>query len=790
VSLGRTLDVKMMREIWRLRAQLVSIGLVVATGVVTVVSMRGTYESLVSARDNYYRSARLADVWSSLERAPASVRDRILEIPGVSAVSTRVSAYATLDLPWLDAPGMGLFVSLPDDRPPVLNRIHLTHGRELAPGRSNEVLVGEAFFLANELSVGDTISAVLNGQGTDLVIVGAAISPEHSYSVPPGALYPDDERYAVFWMSESALAPTLDAEQAFTEVALALSPGAREEAVIRSLNRVLEPYGGLGAYGRDRQMSVQIVADEIAQNRTTGTVVPAVFLGVAAFLLNLVLGRLISTQRTEIGTLKAFGYTQREVGWHYLSYALVAVGVGTVLGAAGGAWAGGAMVELYGDFFRFPDLEYRLSATLILVGGLVSLSAALAGGWTAVRHATRLTPAEAMRPEPPPRFEPGWLERAGLGNVLPTGGRLVLRNLERRPLRNAVSMLGIAFSVAILVVGAFMFDGVNRLMELQFSVAQREDLSVSFNRPRSRSAILDLAALEGVGRVEPYHAVPVRLRVGHRRRETSLTGLVPGAELRRIVGEDGRSRPLPLEGVVLSSFVAEALAVEPGDDISVEVLTGRRATGVLRVASVVDDFLGASAWVTLDVLDHVTGEGALRSGAYLSVDEAQEEEINRRLKRTPAVASVISPGAMLDSFREQLEGSLLVSVAFMLGFAGIISVAVVYNGTRIALSERGRELASLRVLGFTRKEVARLLLGEQGTLTVVAIPVGCAIGYALAALVLAGLESETYRVPLVVSTRTYLLAAVATLLFAGVSGWLVRRRLDRIDLISVLKTRE
>lgn len=790
MSFGRTLDVKMMREIWRLRAQLLSIGLVVATGVVTVVSMRGTYESLVVARDSYYRSARLADVWSNLERAPESVRDRILEIPGVSAVSTRVSAYATLDLPWLEAPGTGLFISLPDDGAPTLNRIHLTRGRELAPGRSNEVVVSEAFFLANELSLGDTISAVLNGQGTDLVIVGAAISPEHSYSVPPGALYPDDERYAVFWMSESALAPTLDAEEAFTEVALALSPRASEAEVIRRLNRVLEPYGGLGAYGRDRQMSVQIVADEIAQNRTTGTVVPAVFLGVAAFLLNLVLGRLISTQRTEIGTLKAFGYTQREVGWHYLSYALVAVGIGTVLGAVGGAWAGGAMVQLYADFFRFPNLEYRLSPTLILIGGLVSLTAALAGGWTAVRRATRLTPAEAMRPEPPARFEPGWLERAGLGNVLPTGGRLVLRNLERRPLRNTVSMLGIAFSVAILVVGAFMFDGVSRLMELQFSVAQREDLSVSFNQPLGRAAILGLTGLEGVRRVEPYHAVPVRLRAGHRQRETSLTGLSPDAELRRIVGENGESRPLPLEGVVLSSFVAEALAVEPGDDVSIEVLTGRRATGVLRVASVVDDFLGASAWVTLDVLDALTGEGALRSGAYLLVDEAREEEINHTLKRIPAVASVISPGTMLDSFREQLEGSLLVSVAFMLGFAGIISVAVVYNGTRIALSERGRELASLRVLGFTRKEVARLLLGEQATLTVLAIPVGCAIGYALAAMVLAGLESETYRVPLVVSARTYLLAGGATLLFAGVSGWLVRRRLDRIDLISVLKTRE
>ncbi|HSG46666.1 MAG TPA: ABC transporter permease, partial [Longimicrobiales bacterium] len=386
--------------------------------------------------------------------------------------------------------------------------------------------------------------------------VGAAISPEHAYSVPPGALYPDDERYAVFWMSRSALGAAVDMVDAFNDVAVGLAPGAVEEAVIRSLNDVLEPYGGLGAYGREDQLSYKILQDELNQNRTTGTMIPAVFLGVAAFLLNIVLARLIATQRTEIGTLKAFGYTQREIAWHYLSYALVAVGLGTVLGAAGGAWSGNAMVGLYGEYFRFPELEYRLSGTLLLVGSLVSLAAAVGGAWTAVLRATRLTPAEAMRPEPPPRFKPGWLERAGLGNVLPTAGRLVLRNLERRPLRAVASTLGVAFSASILVVGAFLFDGVNALMELQFTVAQREDLSVSFNRPLEQGAVLDLGNMEGVLRHEPFHGVPVRLHHHHRSREISLTGLSPDGTLRQIVGTDRRRHPLPLEGVLMSAYLA------------------------------------------------------------------------------------------------------------------------------------------------------------------------------------------------------------------------------------------
>lgn len=780
----------MLRELWLLRAQLLSIGLVVATGVVTVVTLRGTYEALHASREAYYRDYRLADIWSSLERAPETFRERILEIPGVSAVDTRVSSYATLDLPWLDAPGMGLFVSVPARGRPALNDVHLTRGRYLATGRSDEVIASETFFVANELRLGDRISAVLNGRRTELRIVGTAISPEHSYSVPPGALYPDDQRYGVFWMTRTALAPVLDAEDAFTEVAIGLAPGANPREVVRGLNRILEPYGGLGAYDREGQLSYKILDDELAQNRTMGTVIPAVFLGVAAFLLNLVLGRLISTQRTEIGTLKAFGYTQAEVGVHYLSYAVAAVGIGTLLGALAGVWAGGAMVGLYQEFFKFPHLEYSLSPALVVIGSAVSLIAAVAGGWAAVRRATRLTPAEAMRPEAPPRFEPGWLERAGLGQLLPTGGRLVLRNMERRPIRSLVSSLGVAFSVAILVVGSFMFDGISRLMELQFAVAQREDISLSFNQPLGDDVLLDLEHLEGVRLVEGYHAVPVRIRSVHRMRELALTGLERDSELRSIVDADGRKHPLPLHGLVLSSFVANELRVGAGSFVEVEALTGRRAEGRLPVARVVDDFLGSSAWMTLEGLRGFAGEGRLVSGAYLSTDEPLAARLNDRLQRIPAVASVVSPTTMLASFREQLEESLYVSIAFMLGFASIISVAVIYNGTRIALSERGRELASLRVLGFTRREVATLLLGEQAVITLIAIPIGCVIGYGLAAVTIAGLASETYRVPLVVSMRTYLLASAATIVAAAASGWLVRRRLDRMDLISVLKTRE
>jgi len=787
---ARALHRKLLRELWRLKGQLFSISLVVAMGVLTVVTMRGTYEALFNSRAQYYSDSRFADVWASLERAPESVRTRIEALPGVAAVETRVTSYATLDLPWLDGPGVGLFSSVPELRRPRVNDIHIAAGRYIAPGRADEVVASSSFATWNGVTIGDTVRAVINGRRREMTIVGLAVSPEHSYSVPPGALYPDDARYGVFWVGREVIGASLDMDHGFNEVVLTLTTDANSAAVLRDLDRVLAPYGGRGAYLREDQTSHQILDAELEGNRATGTVIPAVFLGVAAFLLNLVLGRLIASQRTEIGTLKAFGYTNREIGWHYLSYALCAVAVGTVLGAVGGIWAGDAMVQLYGTYFNFPSLQYELSWSLVLIGAGVSLAAALIGGWGAVRSATSLAPAEAMRPESPPRFTPGWVERAGVGALLSASGRLVLRNMERRPVRVALASLGVAFSVSILVIGLSMTAGVESMMELQFQVAQREDLSLTFNRPVGRSVESELNRLAGVTRVELFHAVPVRLSSGHREREVGLTGLEADSELRRIINAQGEVHPLPLEGIVLSKLLADGLRVSAGDVLTVEVLTGSRPKRQIPVSGVIEDFLGVSAYMTLDELWNMAHEGPVVSGAFLRVSDDERGALNARLKELPAVADVASPAQLLAAFQKLMDESLLITVGFLLVFAGIIAGAVIYNGTRIALSERARELASLRVLGFTRGEVATLLLGEQAVLTLVAIPVGWALGYWLSVGIAASVASETYRLPVVMGDTVLLYSALTTLVFAVGSGLLVRRRMDRMDLISVLKTRE
>jgi putative ABC transport system permease protein len=786
----RALERKLLRDLWHLRGQLGAISLVVACGVATVVTMRVGFESLVASQAAYYARYRFADVFVSVKRAPRTLQARLAAIPGVDAVQTRVVAEVTLDVPGLAEPATGRLISLPERSGPRLNDVHLRRGRWLEPGRSDEVIASEAFAQANQLEPGDSIGAVLNGRWERLRIVAIGLSPEYVYEIRGTDLFPDNRRFGVLWMSRAALGPAFDLEDSFNDAALALSAGASEADVIERVDRLLERYGGLGAYGREDQISHRFLSDEIRQNRVFGRVVPAIFLAVAAFLLHVVLSRLVATQREQIAVLRAFGYPGLRVGAHYLQFALACAVLGSLLGSGLGLWWAAQINEMYGQFYRFPLLRYAPGGAVFALAIGVSTGAALLGAGAAVRRVLRLPAAEAMRPEPPARFRAGWLERSGLGARLPTGLRMIWRNLARHPGRAALSSLGIACAVAILIVGYYFVDAVQYLAEVQFRNVQREDVTVAFHDPLPGRVRHSLAGLEGVVRAEPFRAVPVRLRREHASRRVALFGLEPEPELRRVL--DARLLPvqLPREGIVLTRKLAEILRVSPGEEVVVEVLEGAREVRASRVAGLADELVGISAYMDLRALGRLLREERSLSGAFLAVDAREAEALNRRLKRMPAVAGAGSRRSALRGFEETLARSIGVFTAVLVGFASVIAVATVYNSARIALSERGRELASLRVLGFTRREVDVLLLGEQALLAVAAIPLGFALGYWMCALLSRAYQWEMFRLPLVVSDRTYGFATGVVLAAALLSGWVVRRRLGRLDLVAVLKTRE
>lgn len=785
-----TLDRKLLRDLWSTRGQAAAIALVIAAGVALFVLMRTNQVSLEMTQEAYYERFRFADVFAAAKRAPLSLQHRIAEIPGVARADTRVVMDVLLDVPEMPEPAVGRLVSIPASHRPLLCDVFLRAGRYLEPNRPDEVLVSETFADAHGFKPGDELVAVINGRRRTLHIVGLALSPEYVYQVRPGELYPDPSRFAILWMERRALATAFQMDGAFNDVVISLSPGSSEREVIARLDRLLEPYGGLGAHPRSLQLSHWYLHNELDQLSGMGMILPIIFLGVAAFLLNVTLTRIVGVQREQIAAMKALGRSNGELALHYLKWALAVAAVGAVVGIAAGAWLGRHMAELYAEFFHFPLLLFHMPAVVVIQGILVSAAAAGAGAMVAVRRAVVLPPAEAMRPEPPASYRESVLERIGPKGAFSQPGRMILRNVQRHPGRTAVSVGGIAMAAALLVVGTFSIDAVDVLMDLQFRVAQRYDVLVSFAEPRSAGAFHEVSRLPGVLRAEPFRAVPARLRVGHRSRQTGISGLPAEPTLQRVVGGDFKPVALPSGGLVLSQALAELLGVRVGGKVRVEVLEGRRPVLDVPVVAVVDEYLGLNAYMEQQTLHRLMREHSVLSGAALLVDPNRFDDLYRALKNTPAVAGVLLKRAAVESFEQTMAENIGIIRGFNILFATIICFGVVYNAARISLSERSRELATLRVIGFTRGEISYILLGELALVTLLAIPLGLVAGYLLAAALAGAMATELFRIPLVVLPRTYAFAAITVLVAAALSGLVVRRRLDQLNLVEVLKTRE
>ena len=786
----RMLDRKLLRDLWAMKGQATAIAAVIAAGVTMFVAYFSNFDSLQRARAAYYEQARFADVFASVKRAPSRIEARVAAIAGVDAVATRVVTDVTLDVPGMSEPATGRLVSIPDRGRPALNDVFVRQGRWPDPARPDEVLASEIFCESHDFHPGDRIAALINGRRRELTIVGVALSPEYIYAIAPGELFPDSRRFGIFWMNRRSLASAFDMEGGFNDVSLALGGKASEPDVVAALDRLLEPYGGRGATPRSLQMSAWTLENELAQLQMFGLLVPAIFLSVAAFVLHIALTRALALQRPQIAALKALGYSNGAVAWHYVKWALVIAAAGAAAGVAIGAWLGSNLIGLYNEFFRFPTLAYHVAPSLAALSVAGSLVVAALGAQSAVRRAVRVPPAEAMRPQPPARYRRSLVESRWRPLRVSLATRMIVRTLERQPVKALVSMTGIAFAVAVLLVGLAFSDVMNRLVDEQFTLTMRQDATLTFVEPRPGRVAHDAAHLPGVLEVEPARVVAARLRAGTRSRTLAITGLVSSPRLTRVIDQVHGPVDLPPQGLLLSRMLGEILDVGTGDTVRVEVLEGRRPVRDVPIAGLVDDSLGLQAYMRLEPLHRLLREGDAVSTVAVTMDPAAHDRFYAAVKRMPAIAGVAMRDLALRNFRETMAEHMNLSIFINVIFAAVIAFGVVYNSARVSLSERSRELASLRVLGFTRGEISLILLGEIAILTTLALPVGAAIGYGFGALIMAGFTNEVYRLSFVVRPATVAWAWLSIIAATVLSGLLVRRRLDRLDLVAVLKTPE
>ena len=773
-----------------MKGQVFAITLVVISGVATFIMFISTMDSLSLTRDTFYREYRFADVFINLKRAPESLKQKMEQVPGVYQVETRVSAYVKLDVHGFPEPVTGKIISIPDDGKPLLNRLYIKRGRLADPAKDNEAVINENFAQAHGFNLGDRFAAIINGKWKELTITGIALSPEFVLIMRPEAMSPDFKRYGILWMGRKALSKAYDMDGAFNDVVLTLYPDARLSDVLAQLDTIVERYGGFGAYARKDQISHRLLSGEFQQLQRSSEIFPTIFIFVAAFLLNVVMSRTINTQREQIAALKAFGYANLDVGVHYAKLVVLIISAGLVGGIAAGIWFGKMLGGIYMEVYRFPFLIYTVHPWVIIAAVLISIASALVGTLHSLWRAAKQPPAEAMRPEPPAQYRVTLIERTGIGRWLTQPSRIIARNVVRKPVRTFLSIIGIAVACATMISSGFFKDAVAFMVNVQFVRSQKEDIKVAFAEPTSRRALYELKELSGVHHAETFRTVPARFRSGNRSYKTAINGIEPESRLHLLLDTELKPISLPPSGIVLNEYLGNFLGVKAGDLLTVEILEGSKPVRQVPVVALVKLYLGVMGYMDLTALNRLMREGDAISGAYLVTDPLHSEKLYRNFIHMPRISGTVLRRNEIRNFHDvQAKGMLFFTFIATL-MACSISFGVVYNSARIALSERIRELSSLRVLGYTRGEISYILLGELGLITLIAIPLGFIIGYWLCAYIAQALASDLFRVPLVIEPKTYSLAAAVVLASASISGLIVRHKLDHLDLVEVLKTRE
>ena len=786
----RVLDIKLYRDLIRLWPQVLAISLVMACGVAVFVMSISATRSLEGTRDAFYDRYRFASVFKSVNRAPVYLEKRIKQIPGVSSVELRVVQPIVIDVAGMVEPASGLVISIPDKGEPSVNRLYLRNGRLPEPGKTGEIAVLEAFAVAHALSPGDTLTALINGRKRQLTIVGVVLAPEYIYVVGPGELIPDPGRFGVLFMPRKVVSALYDMEGAFDDIALTTLRDANINSIVDALDTLLKPYGGGGAYARSDQVSHAFLDNELTQLRAMASVIPLIFLAIAAFLVNMILSRLIALEREQIGLLKAVGYYTLAVAWHYAKLAIVIAVIGFIIGTVTGIWLGRSLMKLYAEFFSFPFLIYSRNFDLYFIAGFVAAAAAVTGATKAIWETVTLAPAVAMRPPAPERYRSPTLSNIQSMAFFSRLSVLAVRHLIRRPIRTLLTVLGTALSVALLITSLFPFDSIDSMIDTIYFRTNRQDATVEFNKSLSPAAITDMSALGGVLNVEPYRASAAVIKNGHREKRVFIQGLPKNSQLQQVLDIDSETiRPLS-GGLMVSERLADALRLKIGDQADVEILQQVNRVVSVPVSAIAQNFTGLRVYMDTEAMDRLLSGGPRISGVQISMDENQLDKIYHAVKFTPGIASVALTDFSRRKFREVIGKNILISTTVYIVLAVIITFGVIYNSARIQLSERARELASLRVFGFTRWEVSSVLVLELAIIVLAAQPVGWLLGYGFSALVTVGFETDLFRIPLIINLSTYAHSSMIVIIAAALSTIVVVRRVANLDLIRVLKTRE
>jgi putative ABC transport system permease protein len=785
---------KLLRTIWATRGQVAAVVAVMVCGIACYICMSSLHLDLLLTRDTYYADYRFADFEIQLERAPRSSLFKLEEIPGVRQIRGRIVEDVKVELEGEPKAKFGRMVSIPDTQGNILNNIIVESGRYFEPGAQNEVIISEQFAEANGLRLGDTIHATMDGKKHSLKMIGTAQSPEYVYIIRNvQELVPSPERFGIFWVPDDFAESALNMESSVNSIVGAVENPEFLDGILDTADTQLNAYGIFAKTKRENQLSNRFLSDEITNLGISAKVMPTIFLGIASLVIMIILNRMVKNERTQIGLMKAYGHTNLTIALHYIQYALMLSVTGCIGGFILGQFLAGKMIVMYNEMaFSFPYLKSQIYPNILARSMGIAVLFSLFGAIVAARRAARIKPAESMRPEAPKSGRRTLLERAEkLWARLSFTWKMVVRNIARHKFRASLNTFGVVVSCILLVFGFFTIDAINFVMDYEYFKSKKHDVQVNFFIERGKEAVHEARRFDHVRRAEPLLQYPFTATNGWHSKDIVVIGFPRDTEMRKLYDINENEVDIGESGLVLTDKLAAMLDVNVGDYLELKPMMGKVTKGKkVRVSQVVQQYFGTAGYMNINALSRVLDEPYAMNAVLLSTEAGMADELNETLEEVPAVASIELKNDAYDSLKDTMGQSIGMMGFITIFFAGIIAFSIIYNITAVSLAERERELASLRVLGFTKEEVGRVLYNENILLGILGIIIGIPAGVNLCRLLAKLFDTEMIRLPFYISTRTILIAAFVSAFFIFISNMAIHRKIHKLDLIETLKERE
>lgn len=786
----RKLRLMIFRDIKSNLGQYVAVIVVIIIGISLYNALYMSYHNLKNSTDYYYSEYRLPHIFVRLNRCPEGVISRISAIEGVSQVQGRIVRDVSLDVPGYGEKAYARIISVPTDNKGALCRLFIEEGRYITGPPEGKVLVEKQFFEYHGLKTGDVLYPVINGKKVEMRVQGKVMSPEYIYPVPSAQqLMPDTGGFAILYVNHSFAQQLFGYEGMVNDIGIRLDSDDKVEEVKNILEDMLKNYGLIDIVERENQVSNKMLESELTQLESMAFLFPVLFLLVASIVIYMLLLRMVENQRRQIGVLMAMGYGKGSILAHYIRYALFIALTGSIAGGILGIWAGRALTLYYLVYFNIPVLQVKVYYNTLLTGILMSAGFCCVAGFNAAKRVLSITPAQAMRP-PAPVKGSRWIGERFIPFLrkIEISWRLTFRNLWRNKKRTAFTTFGIAITVAILISTVFFMDAFEFMFDEAFGGNQKYDYKIIFTRNMGEEVIGNLQEFKEVDVAEPIGEYPFSLTNGWREEGAIVIGLNRDTKLYSLKDLEDREVSIPEKGILLSDVLARRLGVKPGDTVTLESPYKPGVKREVKVADIVSQYLGFNGFMDIKYLGSILNEGYVTNGAIIDIKYGSEEFL-KRLKDMPYIQKFDTPTGQMEEYMKYLD-LMYAYLAVVILFGTIMGFAIIYNTTTINIMERKRELASLRVMGFSKRQVAELIFNENVAVSVLGIIVGLPMGRLMAAGIINNLGEEIIKIPLVIYPRTYLMAVVTVFIFVFLAQLANMRRISKLDLVEVMKSRE